>query len=181
MKIHLIYLIAIILVILVVSSCSKGHLVISDAWGGVDNLTNDWFMLGREPTHNGRSPFIGPATNALKWVAEYNGSAPVIGQDGTIYLTGDKLYAFKSDGTLKWTNPHHGTFSPSIGSDGTIYITAIGSVFAVNSDGSDKWVCSFGLEAGTFYAPSIGLDGTIYVGDFFPLIANYMPSLVLVF
>ncbi len=93
-------------------------------------------------------------------------STPAIGTDGTVYIgTYDKnLYAFKPDGSIKWTFDLKGNAkysSPAIALDGTIYIgTTKDYLYAINPDGSEKWH----LEAdGDFNGtPVIGSDGTIY-------------------
>ena len=59
----------------------------------------DWWMFGREPTHNRRSPYLGAQRASLKWRYETGGpvfSSPAIGSDGTIYVGSDDdcLYAF---------------------------------------------------------------------------------------
>jgi outer membrane protein assembly factor BamB len=58
--------------------------------------------------------------------------------------------------------------SPAIGADGTIYVGSTigdGNLYAVNSDGTQKWVFA-GVSADPFgSAPAIGTDGTIYVSS----------------
>ena len=61
--------------------------------------------------------------------------------------------------------------SPAIGADGTIYIgsnTNYGKVYAINSDGSEKWSWNppliFNTLARVRSSPAIGADGTIYIG-----------------
>jgi len=118
-------------------------------------------------------------------------TSPIIGSDGTIYLADydGVVYALNSNGTLKWSytliykdsgvnyhvNIYYNTLS--IGSDGTIYIAShngrfisksknevrstIGVLFALNADGSLKWLYNVGeMLYGT---PAISSDGTIYV------------------
>ena len=53
--------------------------------------------------------------------------------------------------------------APAIGSDGTIYFgTRNGKLWALNPDGSRKWV--FRAESEVKSAPALGSDGTIYFG-----------------
>ncbi|MDE2589608.1 MAG: PQQ-binding-like beta-propeller repeat protein [Patescibacteria group bacterium] len=184
--------------------------------------TSVWPKLGHDAQHSGRSPYVGPSINHVKW--HFGGSqgvlgAPAIGTDGTLYFgteesnsaaefyalnkdasvkwaytigSGDSfygapaiatdgtiydttvngfLYAFNSDGTLKWifndiVNGISGSAldSPTIGPDGTIYYSAQnGYLFAVNPDGSTKW--NYNLQNFTTYSsPALASDGTIYVG-----------------
>jgi outer membrane protein assembly factor BamB len=104
--------------------------------------------------------------------------SPVIGPDGTIYVTGEDgyncyLYAVAPEGSLKWKvfisgadTELHAT--PAVGSDGTIYVAARYSsseayIYAFNPDGTLKWkyLVSDSFPSGT--AVTIGPDGTIYV------------------
>lgn len=82
-------------------------------------------------------------------------SYPVIATDGTVYVVGYyKLYAFNSDGTLKWTWTTPENWDPyahtqisgaTLGPDGTIYTTHCGAgayhryLFALNPNGGMKW------------------------------------------
>lgn len=116
----------------------------------------------------------------LKWhspghAAYPPGSAPAIGQSGTIYInTNDGvLQAFRPDGTLRWKYKTEGIVvdvpsSPAIGKDETIYFGGGGEYqgrggyfYAVNPDGTLKWKFFAGCDQ---TAPSIGGDGTIYFG-----------------
>ena len=83
-------------------------------------------------------------------------SSPAIDTDGIIYVgsMNGNLYAINPNGTQKWVFPtgdQEVESSPAIGSDGTIYIGTIdyqgtpgtsdsGNLFAVNPNGSQKWV-----------------------------------------
>ena len=104
------------------------------------------------------------------------GSSPAIGLDGTIYVGSDSyvLYAFNPDGTLDWSHTGQEMIysSPALGDDGTIYYgtwagqseSGRGRVYALNPDGSQKWmfddVGAYDVDA----SPAIGWDGTIYIG-----------------
>jgi len=75
-------------------------------------------------------------------------SSPVIGADGTIYVSGFyKLYAFDGDGTKKWEHdfPLAQIGQPKVSPDGTIFVHYVGSgeylrrLFALNPDGTVKW------------------------------------------
>ena len=64
-----------------------------------------------------------------------------------------------------------GSSSPAIGADGTIYV-GVGAdtrnLYAVNPNGTQKWVFALGAQnfvTGSFSSPAIGADGTIYVGS----------------
>jgi len=134
-------------------------------------IRGDWWMFGREPTHNRRSPFTGPTTSALKWSYALHGSlgynSPVIGADGTIYVNCGGLHAFNPDGSLKWSNTALGyvTYTPAIGVDATVYVGSTdGSLYAINPDGSVKW--SYPTGAYVYCSPAIDADGTVYFGSY---------------
>ncbi|MGB9977945.1 chitobiase/beta-hexosaminidase C-terminal domain-containing protein [Methanobacterium sp.] len=116
-----------------------------------------------------------------KWVYEtcYGGSDPVIGLDGTIYVTVDKhafanpegvkLLAINPDGTVKWSytqNTNDGIGSLSVAKDGTIYFASNGYIYAYNPNGSEKW--KYTVD-GNIHGCTIGADGTIYFGRVSPL------------
>jgi len=61
----------------------------------------DWWMFGREPTHNRRSPYLGAQRASLKWRYETGDSvrsSPAIGSDGTIYVGSDDGYVYAIGG-----------------------------------------------------------------------------------
>jgi len=80
---------------------------------------------------------------------DHNGaSSPVVSPDGTIYVSGYyKLYAFNSDGTLKWSHefPEAQIGQPKVAPDGTVYVNHVGSgsyirrLFALNPEGEVIW------------------------------------------
>jgi outer membrane protein assembly factor BamB len=108
-----------------------------------------------------------------KWQFTTSGevfTSAAIGADGTIYVGGynySTLYALTDGGqgtvTEKWAFGTGGALysAPAIGTDGTIYIAADGNLYAVNPDGTQKWVFGTGVFASP---PAIGANGTIYIG-----------------
>jgi len=111
-------------------------------------------------------------------------SAPVLGSDGTIYITaGGRLLSLSpQDGSENWsfTPPLFGTAStPAISNAGIIYFLVIqdkdrsqssrDTLYAVNSDGSRRWGCGLGvgLAAEFVSAPKIDASGYVYVGNGF--------------
>jgi outer membrane protein assembly factor BamB len=121
-------------------------------------------------------------------------AAPVVGPDGTIYVTFDgmaKLAAVSTAGARLWTTgisdttstqwfgPYAGTTSPGylnlvsvsswteavVGPDGTIYVSMDDPfVRAINSNGTIKWVRRCGMQGG--FKLTVGADGLIYAcGD----------------
>ncbi|MBU4002885.1 MAG: S8 family serine peptidase [Proteobacteria bacterium] len=115
-------------------------------------------------------------TGDLKW--DYNfdtftivKSAPAIGPDGTIYVIkpgstfrNSILYAFNSDGSLKWSKGYGpGTAgSASIGQDGVIYAVSGYNLYAFNSQGEVIWTVSPGAEIET-KTPAIANNQTIII------------------
>ena len=132
-----------------------------------------WPMVGHDPLHTGRSPYVGAQTPTKKWdfaTDNYLWGDPAIGSDGTIYFGGvdSKVHALNPDGTEKWdfaTDDAVYDSCPAIGADGTIYIGADdGKLYALNPDGTRKWDFATGNSIWT--SPAIGADGTIYFGSF---------------
>ena len=101
-----------------------------------------------------------------------------IAGDGTIYASVEGLdfpntggiYAFTSDGTLRWQRDFGGQVStPTLGSDGTIYFsTSVDfnrcnkSIFALRPDGTDLWEYNYDGCAG-LNVPAVAPDGTVVV------------------
>jgi outer membrane protein assembly factor BamB len=109
--------------------------------------------------------------------------APIIGQDGTIYVGGVELneslypiyylYAINPDGTLKWKYAVDGEIWVPVAtsSDGTIYAQTWtygrprNYLYAINTDGTLKWKNDF-EGVGTSSCPAISYDGTVYLGGY---------------
>jgi outer membrane protein assembly factor BamB len=104
----------------------------------------------------------------LKWkLSEYwSFNAPVIGDNGTIYLgfCDDSLtaylFAMTPNGNIRWKFSDAGSgrvkWRPAIGTDGTVFLAGDG-LWAVNPNGTLKW--KYGHPAGS---PILGADDTVY-------------------
>ena len=137
---------------------------------------------------------LNPEDGSVKWSLalgenDHCFSSPAIGADGNIYVATQPgiLYAVSHNGQLLWTfdiasEGFSGTFrsSPSIGSDGSIYLglntgNPSSALFAINSDGSLKWLFAPGDlpddvpkdHFDIYSSPAIGSDGLIYFGQEF--------------
>ncbi len=102
-------------------------------------------------------------------------AAPVIGQDGTIYIGSDLgLHAVTPQGALIWTFPTKGWVdqSAALAEDGTIYVGSKSgrdkSFYAINPDGTLKWqfpsVPPFTTNSGADISAMaiVAGDGTVY-------------------
>jgi outer membrane protein assembly factor BamB len=110
----------------------------------------------------------------LKWkFATGDGilSSPVIGADGTIYLSSKDLFAINPNGINRWVFASQWDFdsSPTIGSNGTIYVgddAADGAtLYAINPNGTKKWQFATGgcAKCNTLSErPTVGTDGIVY-------------------
>lgn len=86
-------------------------------------------------------------------------------------FTGAEFTLTLTDST--WEFPTHDqiTSSPAVGSDGTIYFgagsdkTRDTAIYAVNTNGTQKWRYAVGAEGIIGASPAIGSDGTVYIGS----------------
>jgi eukaryotic-like serine/threonine-protein kinase len=117
------------------------------------------------------SPFAKTGINQWEFIlGGRDGSSPVIGVDGTVYVGSfdRKVYALNGKtGSKKWEfktgrEVYH---SPVIGADGTVYVgSADKKVYALNGKtGAKKWEFITGDRV--IGSPAIGPDGTVYVGS----------------
>jgi outer membrane protein assembly factor BamB len=120
-------------------------------------------------SENGNLHAIDP-DGGLSWTFALDGyagpsSCPAVGEDGTIYVGADLLYAVHPDGTLNWSfdpgSPVEGP--PAIGADGTLYFPSHDYLYALNPDGTLKWRSQGQSPYDLGSAPAIGRDGSIYV------------------
>ncbi len=91
--------------------------------------------------------------------------SPSIGIDGSIYVASNSLTSISKNGKIRWSNPIECySSSPAVASDGTIYVGSIDSnLYAVNSDGSNKW--SFKTGKSIVTCPAIGINDNVYFGS----------------
>lgn len=106
---------------------------------------------------------------SIKWSKPFGNNAgnPSIGPDGNIYIGSEDstLYAFDTNGNIKWKYKTEGYIKNSIAidSNGTIYFGSNDSkLYALNPDGSLKWFYQTGGAVGS---PSIGDRGILYFGS----------------
>lgn len=102
------------------------------------------------------------------WPVGITYASPVIGADGTIYVTSSSdgnVYGLNPNGTTEhtWNIGNYAMFSaPVIGADGTIYApSSSGHLFALNPDGTVRWAAP--RIYAVFASPSIAPDGTLYM------------------
>ncbi|HOT98341.1 MAG TPA: PQQ-binding-like beta-propeller repeat protein [bacterium] len=109
-------------------------------------------------------------------------STPAVGPNGDISVVAserspsgmdaqrDILYHFSPDGRMLWSfniNPSFraavdvGQSAPAVARDGKIYVAA-GGLFAINPDGTLKWVRYYPAAEDLRNAPVIGREGTVF-------------------
>jgi len=128
-----------------------------------------WPTFHHDPQRTGRSLFRGPESPEVRWTFETSGpiwSSPVIGADGTIYVTSIDgwLYALTPEGWERWSLKLGGIIeaSPALGRDGTLYVGNNRYLYAISPEGEVLWRVALGNLVTS--SPIIGRDGTIYVG-----------------
>ena len=136
-----------------------------------------WPQTGYDAQHTSRSPYSGAQANVIKWTFNQTGQvlafSPVIGADGTVYVSLSAMYAFNgSTGEVLWSvNPtSDGSFvnGAALGANGLLYVVGAttSSLYALDTTnmGKTAWT-SPPLPTGRFAPPTIGADGTVFVGN----------------
>lgn len=89
-----------------------------------------------------------------------------IGPDGTLYVTGDGIYAVATDGTIRWRHPAekktHCTSAPALAPNGTVYAVCQDALIALGPDGSKRWELAAPGELES--PPAVAADGTLFIG-----------------
>jgi outer membrane protein assembly factor BamB len=160
--------------------------LISDSIGSSPAIANDGTIYIGD--HDGYLYAIYP-NGTLRWKVrlQYNyfgiPSGPSIADDGTIYVATynnteeDEGYLFAvdpNDGYVKWKYKIGSDFyvNPSLGEDGTIYVLVninyatnpdTTKLYAINPDGTKKWIRDIGRYHIIYSDPAISADGTIYI------------------
>ncbi|RKY64600.1 MAG: hypothetical protein DRQ08_07360 [Candidatus Latescibacterota bacterium] len=125
---------------------------------------------------------INSSDGTQKWAFHMDSASwigyPAVGEDGTVYVVADKLYAISPDGTKKWAlNPpnrpgqaYRFAGAITIGEDGTVYATLYDAlnpvppeIIAVKPDGTLKWSITYGDLVTRYGFLEIGPDGTLYL------------------
>ncbi|MDG3547182.1 PKD domain-containing protein [Methanobacterium formicicum] len=148
------------------SGCSNGGIAIGADGTLYSVLSYNMFAS------SGYLAAFNPADGSLIWnytdVTTFQ-CTPIISSDGTIYVEttstgGNCVYAFTSNGSVKWTYTCSGSImekSPVIGADGKLYIgDSSGNVYAINPDGTLNWTYNTGKD---FKTAMIGSDGDLYI------------------
>lgn len=165
------------------NTCGDGEISSADAvWShGEGDLQNS----KRAPGIRQKGCFTGPQTTPqIQWSFDLGGpgtdAAPVIGNDGTIYLIGEYpgqakgggvrnagLFAISPDGNMKWflSRPRESALiykhSVTSATDGTLFLRMWDSSFyALNSSGEVKWSKRMTLSSD----PVVDNNGFVYVG-----------------
>jgi outer membrane protein assembly factor BamB len=113
------------------------------------------------------------ATGTIAWrfetLSNYISHRAAVARDGTVYVNDANgvLYAISEDGDLLWTFEGDGSGSQGptvIGRDGTIYFgtASVSAIYAVNPDGTEKWIYEAPDSQGVIGGPAIGPDGNVY-------------------
>ena len=86
---------------------------------------------------------------------------PAIGVDNTIYIGGDKFYAFDPDGNEKWSYTTGGPAltvmnAPIIDPEGNLYFSSATSIYSLTAAGAKRWSVS---TSGEYYSsPAFSRD-----------------------
>jgi outer membrane protein assembly factor BamB len=139
-------------------------------------MNSSWPMYCHDLHHTGLSLYSTLENPGVEiWRYLLNGSsyhcAPVIDNNGVLYVGRDTFYAIYPNGTLKWKHDigHMIETAPVIDENGIIYFgTQLGSegdnFYALyTNNGTVKW--RFRSSNHITSSPAIGNDGTIYFGD----------------
>jgi outer membrane protein assembly factor BamB len=121
------------------------------------------YMAG---TFNGSLHALNP-NGSLKWKFSVGeaviNASPALADDGSVYL--GFLHKVSSTGSRLWefhSGSRNRSSSPAIATDGTVYVGTTRGLFAINPDGTQRWLVETPGRVVT--TPAIATDGTIYVG-----------------
>ena len=155
------------------SSCEDGYALEEIAPAGTYQLSiwgrdENGHYGARRLTFHVQAPDDSSAIELWQAEYEHSGRAPVVGEDGSIYMAGRDggAYRFDDDGEIAWHVDDLGDYAgfPTLSGD-TLYVAADGDLYALNvEDGSPKWVFE---DADSLTSnPAVTAGGAIYiVGD----------------
>jgi hypothetical protein len=129
-------------------------------------------MLGGEEFRGGlRRASAGAAVAAMFVTALWAASAWASPGDG-LHAAVAPAAVPAEPGRVKWRFRLDGDYSlqsAAIGADGTVYVNVTGGkLYAVNPDGTQRWVFQAGLGGGAPGPVSVGADGNVYVAGLVP-------------
>lgn len=133
----------------------------------LDEARSTVYAIGR-----GSAVALDIQTGAIKWITSQNcfaGSDGALATDGTIYVTCDgasssRLFAYNPSGVVAWQvslGTTSGTLAPVIDAAGIVYVANVGSITALNKDGTTLWRLA-GLFRNTTH-PVIDSDKNVYL------------------
>lgn len=119
----------------------------------LDGLGNVYFVVeeGRQPgntTGSTLSLYSLDQNGAFRWAQPILHFVPMVGMenpavaaDNTVYVGGERLYAFDPDGTLRWSYPSPSVImnAPIIDPAGNLYFQALASIVSLTSTGAVRW------------------------------------------
>ncbi|MEN8135488.1 MAG: PQQ-binding-like beta-propeller repeat protein [Thermodesulfobacteriota bacterium] len=164
------------------STAYSGPTRISEKWSFQDEITNGGVAIADDGTiyfvdgYRSRNLYVLNPDGTVKQIYDlyangYGGGCctrPVIGPDGTIYVSANGIVAFNPDLTVKWHNPSYGSFccgSMSLGPDGSLYLVE-GELDVLDAQtGAWKWSSSLDRnEDWINWAPATSNDGSkVYI------------------
>ena len=109
------------------------------------------------------------------WDHNGQGLTPAVVPKGESFYgaAGGQLFAVDPNGATVWTFIAGGETSssgwiqpaPALGADGTLYYGATSALYAIASDGTERWSHPWGTvsHAGSLASVALGKDGTVYV------------------
>ncbi len=104
----------------------------------------------------------------IKWTYSTSYWTPesiAIGPDGTLYVNGSTLRAFRPDGNLIWEADCGSHDPPVLGTDGTIYFGINGALWSVSATGTIVWRNLVGFNVWHYNGKTtaaVDADGNVY-------------------
>lgn len=142
----------------------------------LDGLGNIYFVVeeGRTPGNTSNASLVLYSlsnSGAFRWVQPLLTHDPMTGMenpavaaDNTIYVGGNQLYAFDSDGNPKWSYMLGSAImnAPIIDPSGNIYFQRLGSIVSLTSGGTQRWIVATTGES--LSSPAFATDyATVFV------------------
>ena len=91
-----------------------------------------------------------------------------IDSGGTIYAAADGLFAFTSDGVVKWHLKLGSISAPALGAGDRVYVLGK-NLYAISTEGAIEWELNIAGDWSGYWrdraaGPLVGSDGTVFVG-----------------